>query len=380
MTAIDAVPIPSGRCEGAEIRAMTSDLRELITEWLTGADTCFLLGAGCSVCANKPLIATLTANVLNGADAKLTKHFQGLKATGDRPATVEDLISYLVRYREILCTITNADSHDISVEEIDAWLAVIKKKIVAAVADDWAPSHYHQRFLRRMAGQRERGPRDIFSLNYDTLLEASLDDLRIPYVDGFRGTNRAWFDPDTFNDAEAGAAYRLFKLHGSINWTRDEAGHIRRGRNANKDAADEPIIVFPSDQKYLQTQYGVYETLLSRFRNRLRASSVNNCLIVLGYSFNDEHINEAISDAVTSRGSNLTVIAFIGREEKREQQNARLEALGKRCESRFNAFIGSGASGHFVGYALDADAAEAVLNAELWKFEKLVDFVAGEGS
>lgn len=356
---------------------MTSDLREQITEWLTGADTCFLLGAGCSVCADKPLIGTLTAKVLNDANAKLTEHFKGLKAVGDRPATVEDLISYLVRYREILTTLTNTDSHKISVEDIDAWLVTIKKKIVVEVADDWAPSDYHQRFLRRVPGQRQRGPRDIFSLNYDTLLEASLDELRIPYVDGFRGTNRAWFDPETFDDAGAGASFRLFKLHGSINWTRDEAGHVRRGRNANEDAADEPVIVYPSEQKYLQTKYGVYETLLSQFRNRLRASNVNNCLIILGYSFNDEHINEAIFDAVTSRGSNLTVIAFIGPEEDHKRQNARLEIFGKRCESRFNAFISSGATGHFVGHALDADAAKAVLNAELWKFEKLVDFIAG---
>ena len=359
---------------------MTSDLREQIAEWLTGFDTCFLLGAGCSVCADKPMIGALTANVLNRADAKLTEHFQGLKTDGDRPPTVEDLISYLVRYRKILGTITNADGHDISVGEIDEWLVSIKKKIVAEVADDWAPSDYHQRFLRRVPGQHQRGPRDIFSLNYDTLLEASLDELRIPYVDGFRGTNRAWFDPETFDEATTAASYRLFKLHGSINWTRDGTGHVRRGRNANEDATNEPIIVYPSEQKYLQTQYGVHETLFSRFRNRLRASSVNNCLIVLGYSFNDEHINDAISDAITSRGSNLTVIAFIGPEENRERQNQRLTIFGKRCDSRFNAFIGSGATGHFVGHALDADMAKLVLNADLWKFEKLVDFIAREGS
>ena len=357
---------------------MTSDLREQITEWLTGADTCFLLGAGCSVCAGKPMIGPLTDNVLDGADKKLTEHFQSLRVIGARSATVEDLINYLVRYREILCTITNSEHHNISVEDIDTWLRSIKKKIVAEVADDWAPSEHHQRFFRRIHGRGQRGSRDIFSLNYDTLVEASLDELRMPYVDGFRGTNRAWFDPKTFNDTGDEALYRLFKLHGSINWTRDEAGHVRRGRNANNDAVDEPVVVYPSEQKYLQTQYGIYETLLGQFRKRLRAPNVNNCLITLGYSFNDEHINEAICDAVTSRGSNLTVIAFIGPEQDRDVQNTRLESFATRCDSRFNAFIDGGATGHFVGHALDTEAASEVLNAELWKFEKLVDFIAGE--
>ncbi|MXO69045.1 hypothetical protein GRI72_09430 [Altererythrobacter marinus] len=359
---------------------MTTDVREQITEWLTGNDTCFLLGAGCSMCAGKPLIGKLTENVLQNADAKLNEHFGALKTSGDRAATIEDLINYLVRYRDILDTISSADGHSLSVDEIDIWLTDIKKKIVNEVADDWKAGSYHERFLQRLRGPRDRGPRDIFSLNYDTLLEASLDSLRLPYTDGFRGTNRGWFDAGTFDEASTGIAYRIFKLHGSINWTRDASGCVRRGRNANEDAADEPIVVYPSEQKYLQTQYGVYETLIGRFRNRLRIVGVNNCLIVLGYSFNDEHINEAICDAVNASNSNLTVIAFIGPEQDRGKQDERLKAYSERCDSRFNAFIGDDQTGTFIGHALDADAAKAVLKADLWKFENLVDFIAGKAA
>jgi len=357
---------------------MATDVREKITEWLMGNDTCFLLGAGCSRCAGKPLIGELTENVLKDVDPKLSEHFAALKASGDREATIEDLINYLVRYRDILDTITNADDHSLSIDEIDAWLTDIKKKIVNEVADDWEAGLYHERFLQRLRGPRDRGPRDVFSLNYDTLLEASLDSLRLPYTDGFRGTNRGWFDVGAFDEASVGIAYRIFKLHGSINWTRDASACVRRGRNANEDAADEPIVVYPSEQKYLQTQYGVYETLIGRFRNRLRISGVNNCLIVLGYSFNDEHINEAICDAINSSNSNLTVIAFIGPEKDRGKQDDRLTAFSDRCDYRFNAFIGDNETGAFIGHALDPDAAKEVLKADLWKFENLVDFIAGK--
>lgn len=360
---------------------MASDIREQITEWLTGADTCFLLGAGCSVCAGKPLIGELTTQVLTDAEEKLRQTFVGLKPTGDRAATIEDLITYLVRYRDILNTITSGDGHGVSIEEIDQWLTTIKKKIVTAIADDWQPSTHHLRFLRRVQNPRQSRPRDVFSLNYDTVLEASLDELRLPYVDGFRGTNRAWFDPDGFDESGAnGPLFRVFKLHGSINWTRDDAGYVRRGRNANADAKDEPIVVFPSEQKYLQTQYGVYETLMSRFRNRLRTTGANNCLVVLGYSFNDDHINEAICDAVTARNSNLTVVSFVGPETDRDKQIARLSAIANRCDQRFNAFIGGRESGQFVGHALDKDGAMAVIKADLWRFENLVTLIAGEAS
>lgn len=81
---------------------MTNNVREQITEWLTGSDTCFLIGAGCSVCADKPLIDRLTAQVLEGSEDKLLQQFRNLRQIGDRPATIEDLINYLLRYRDIL--------------------------------------------------------------------------------------------------------------------------------------------------------------------------------------------------------------------------------------------------------------------------------------
>ena len=351
---------------------MRSGLREQITELLTGIDTCFLLGAGCSVCAGKPMLGKLTEDVLKKADKNLKAQFDSLKVAGDRAPTIEDLINYLVRYHEILGTIKDTSDHGISIQDIDNWLAYIKEKIVESVADNWKPSAYHKRFLQRMSGHSQQRPRDLFSLNYDTLLEASLDELRLSYVDGFRGTNRAWFDPETFD--ETGAAYRIFKLHGSINWTRDSSRYVRRGHNA----PDEPVVVYPSEQKYQQTQHGVYENLIGRFRNRLRETEVNNCVVVLGYSFNDEHINNAICDSVLSRGSNLTVIAFIGPDTDRNRQNEKFESFAERCDERFNAFIGNSTTSRFIGNVIDPESVNEVLETELWKFENLVDFVAGE--
>ncbi|WP_193368418.1 SIR2 family protein [Pelagibius marinus] len=356
---------------------MSVDVREQVLQWLTGAETCFLIGAGCSACANKPLIGALTTQVMEEADSELQLQFSNLKQTNGRPATIEDLITYLQRYRNILSTITNGDVHSVSIDQIDKWLAAIKEKIVNEIVDDWQPNSYHRRFLRRIRNHRESTPRDIFSLNYDTVLEANLDELRIPYIDGFRGTNRAWFDSATFDESRSGdVGFRIYKLHGSINWTRDDAQNVRR--SFHRDSVNEPIVVYPSEQKYLQTQFGVYETLMGRFRDRMRMQSANNCLVVLGYSFNDEHINEAITDAVNTRNTNLTVIAFVGPDADRDMQDARLKHLAEQCQSRFNAFVGDNEEGTFIGQAVDSEDSEKILSAALWRFENLVDFIAGE--
>ena len=362
-----------------------SDFRERVTEWLTGNDTCFLIGAGCSACSGKPLIGALTTSVLEGMNVeKLSEHFRSLKAGGGRAATIENLMNYLARYRDVLASLDQPEGHPFGIEEIDTWLTGIKNGIVREVAGDdpWKPSEYHERFLRRLRTERVR---DIFTLNYDTLLEASLEALRVPYTEGFRGANQAWFDPEVFDDA-VGVAYRIHKLHGSINWRRDEDGNVRRVSDVLDDAGGGPVVVYPSEQKYLQTQYGIYETLIARFRDRLRATGKNNHLVVLGYSFNDEHINEAICDAVIAEGSNLTVVAFVGPEaDDRAKQDNRLKALAGRCDERFNAFVGGGGEGaagegSFIGSAMDTGEAGPVLEAGLWRFESLVDFVAGETS
>jgi len=356
---------------------MASEVRDRVTEWLTSADSCFLIGAGCSFCAGKPLIGQLTSQVLDKVDPSIKAEFGGLKPAGDRSSTIEDLINYLVRYQAILATVTNPTEHKLNPNWIESSLTAIKKEIVGAIVDDWVSSDVHRRFFQRIASHRK--PLDIFTLNYDTIIEASLDEMRTGYIDGFRGTNKAWFDPALFDEAqERSPIVRLYKLHGSINWIRDPSGHVRRANiRSTDDLKDQPVVVYPSEQKYVQTQYGVYETLLGRFRNRLRSSGVNDRLVTAGYSFNDDHINEAIIDSICADRSNLTVIAFVGAETNVTAQKARLEAIERRCDRRFNAFVGNS---FYVGSALAEEDAKELLSLELWKFEQMVDFVAGAGS
>jgi hypothetical protein len=354
---------------------MSGDAKERVLQWLTGSDTCFLIGAGCSRCANKPLIGDLTAKVLANVDPRIKSEFEGLNGAGTRPPTIEDLINYLVRYESILRTVKDPGKHKLEPDWIGDSLQAIKKEIVTHIADAWVDSPVHARFLQRVANKWSTAGRDLFTLNYDTVIEATLDKLRYEYVDGFRGSRRAWFDPTVFDEPSACVPnFRIHKLHGSVNWLREDTGHVRRAVVTTADDITDTVVVYPSEQKYLQTQFGVYETLISRFRSRLRATNVNNCLVTLGYSFNDEHVNEAIIDAINAAASNLTVIAFVGPEPKAAEQQARLEAIEARCDNRFNAYVGNS---FYVGGALDENESKILLEAGLWKFESLVDYIAG---
>ena len=354
-------------------------IQELLSEWVTSEDTSYLLGAGCSDCAGSPMIAELTKQVLHDVDENLLQQFRNLQCKEMREPTVEDLMSFLVKFREILTTQKDLSAYFLSIEEIDNWLKSLKDNIVVAIHNEWRPSEVHERFFRRIRSSAEPAATDVFTLNYDSVIEASLDSSRIPYVDGFQGTNRAWFDPETF-DVDETVAYRLFKLHGSINWVRDDDGYIRRTLVNGETSSKEPVVVYPSEQKYVQTQFGVYETLMGRFRDRLRRSNPNNMLVVIGYSFNDEHINHAIVDSITTRGSNLTVIAFVGPDESHINQQARLTHMADRCDQRLNFFVGDAANGQFIGNIVDTNIADSILKYDFWRFENLVGFIAGESN
>ena len=354
---------------------MMRETKERVTEWMTSPDSGFLIGAGCSKCADKPLIGELTDRVLAKVDGTIKTEFNELKSTGSRSPTIEDLINYLVRYQSILKTVQDTSKHHLQPDWIEQSLNSIKKEIVEQITDSWAESQVHARFLQRIGGTRSDLGRDVFTLNYDTVIEATLDHLMLHYVDGFRGSRNGWFDPTVFDEKPiSNLSFRIYKLHGSINWRREKTGHVRRIEASHVLVGDDPVVVYPSEQKYVQTQFGVYETLIGRFRDRLRESGVNNRLIALGYSFNDEHINEAIIDAVCSSGSNLTVIALVGLDPDASAQKIKLEEFASRCNQRFNAYVGDS---FYVGNALDDVDAKNLLKENLWYFENLVNYISG---
>lgn len=282
----------------------------------------------------------LSKRVLTKLTPPATSLFDKLEGSYGRNATVEDLLNQLLQIKRLLSGRKDKKDGEWDVKKADAAIKKTLHAIVEEVGGDWCTSPTHENFLRRLVSYGGRKLCDIFSLNYDVVFEATLESLRLPYTDGFRGADNAYFDPTLYDEERNEVPFfRLFKLHGSINWIRD-ADEIVRRRPYKKDDPNERQVIYPSEQKYLQTQYGVYELLLSLFRNRLREARPNNKLVVIGYSLSDDHIIEAIVDAIGTPGSNLTVYAFVGPGADPDQQISRLRTIVYRCQNRFNVMIG----------------------------------------
>jgi hypothetical protein len=278
----------------------------------------FFFGAGTS-CAvrvpaeggkTKPLIpavAGLTA-IAKDDGAKLGEKYakawaliEGQCKENGQDPNAESILS---RLRIMISAVGNDDTLlGLNKDEIETLEESVRKTIARLVTPDLTgvPSDSpHRKFARWLVKTSRQKPIEIFTVNYDVLIEHGLEAERIPMFDGFVGSYRPFFHPDSLRRSEAapGANWtRLWKMHGSVTWRRIEQDGRARVIRGEPDLAGE--MIYPSFQKYdesRQQPYAAFTDRLSRFLEQDDA-----LLIVAGFSFSDEHINNLIFAALENR-------------------------------------------------------------------------------
>jgi hypothetical protein len=154
---------------------------------------------------------------------------------------------------------------------------------------------------------------NLFTLNYDTLIEKAADAEGAVLVDGFVGTLRRIFRPESYDldfyfpaQTTEGRVHRfdralhLYKLHGSITWHRCDADWENPyGLYAtfySQDAPEDDVQIYPSPLKYGQALGLPYSELFRRFGSAV--AQPQSVLFVIGYGFGDEHVNAIIRQAL----------------------------------------------------------------------------------
>lgn len=152
---------------------------------------------------------------------------------------------------------------------------------------------------------------NIITTNYDRVLENVLALNNFFYTDGFSGRLLSSFDEEAFSQSIKNKLVKLIKVHGSLNWFEING----ETRYFNNIGTFEPKIVPPGKNKYQQTYYEPYRSLIQLSDNIIKKSK---SLLVIGFGFNDEHLTPRITEQI-KKGNPIVILAKKITESTKEQ-------------------------------------------------------------
>ena len=220
-----------------------------------------------------------------------------LVADGEEDPTIEHM---LTRVRAMEAVVGNDEVRGFSGTD----LRYLEKSIcqtISGVVNKPLPEFetpYHD--LVKWIGQRTNRS-VIFTTNYDLLVEQAFEALQVPFSDGFIGSYQPFFDQKTLEQNDLPTHWALVcKLHGSINWR-----FIRKKKAIVRTLTEEgdELLIHPSHLKYTESRrmpYFVMFDLLRAFIGRARKPVA---FFLIGYSFSDDHVNDAIADSLQANPS-----------------------------------------------------------------------------
>lgn len=279
--------------EAEELREqLGSDKRRLI----------LFLGAGTSQAVGIDSISSLTKNVRPELTASQQTQFDKILAVHSG-SHIEHVLNHVRLCRELIEASATKSADGFSGSEAAEMDRAICRAIYKRVKID-PPKGFgtHANFAAWLNSIQRTQPVEIFSTNYDLLIERGLEIAGVPYFDGFIGSVRPYFsDAASELDDEAFSRIprswvRLWKLHGSIGWrylVEDFTG-VRKvvALPLLEPGVADDLMIFPSREKYSDSRRLPFVALHDRLR-RLTASG-ESLLLVAGYSFGDEHINDIL--------------------------------------------------------------------------------------
>jgi len=236
-----------------------------------------------------------------------------IEATPDRATGAANIEETLSAVRLAIAAMGDTDT---IAGGTKAQLTAIEAAVRAAIADAVLPEEARipaelpQHALARWIRQADRRfPVEIFTTNYDTLLERALEDERVPVFDGFTGGRTPFFLSATPTVAdEPGRGWtRLWKIHGSVTWRwHQPAGQRPRIVRGPEHAGGE--LILPSVHKYDESRRQPYASMLDRL-GKVLSDREDTLVVTIGFGFGDEHLNAVIFDALDAR-PRLSVIAL----------------------------------------------------------------------
>ncbi|EMF7823951.1 TPA: SIR2 family protein [Yersinia enterocolitica] len=265
----------------------------------------FFLSAGCPLSVSLPAdqwplipdVANLTKYIskllIDNSNYNLL--LAELEKSGRDKENIEDILSFL---RGLLVVSRGGTVRGLTEDMLISLEKLICKEIVnkidVSLPLQETPYHKLCKWIRSID---RKIAIEIFTTNYDLLMEQALEELEIPFFDGFVGSNQPFFDLRSLEDNLIPIHWsRLWKIHGSINWYQKTIGKQKKVFRSSSRQDGLSHLIYPSHLKYEESRKMPYLALLDQLNRFIRKKS--SFLILSGYSFNDGHLNDVIINSL----------------------------------------------------------------------------------
>ena len=276
----------------------------------------FLLAAGCPLSvkiSGSPLLPDMKglikiindAHIEDLATTPYKRMIEELNKVGRKTSNLEDVLTFIRSMKEV--SAGGGTVRGFTEDELVNLEKEICKTISDAVTKDLpVGDNSYRRFARWVNSIDRTFPVEIFTTNYDLLLEQALEEQSVPFFDGFSGSRYPFFDIHSVEEDELPTYWmRLWKLHGSVNWKAISGGVCR----VSKGIDGSPDLIYPSKLKYDQSRKMPFLAISDRLTNFLLKPHA--VLFVCGYSFGDEHINDTIINALkVNQSANVVALMY----------------------------------------------------------------------
>lgn len=303
---------------------VVKEIKEFKNQLAYSKNIGFFFGAGTSCALNIPNIAMLTAGIEKNLKGNHLKNFKlirdNLKKTLGRDVNIEEILNHIRRIREITNEKSDQDFIKVTGEaakELDTEICNQIYEIIEE-AEDKADLTNPRKFFAWLNILNHEYSKEVFTTNYDLIIEKSLEESQIPYFDGFVGSYEPFFWQESI-ELPSGRTdmtrnwIRLWKIHGSLSWfwKDDKKANsqkiIRVGKFDKAGASDKELVIYPSKEKYDSSRKQPFISYFDRLKNFL--SNGELLFIFTGFSFSDQHINEIIFNCLR-QNNRLFCIVF----------------------------------------------------------------------
>lgn len=354
--------------EGLSYKDQKRRIKKVLNECLMSKNLNILIGSGCSVPAVPLMGATFKKIKEENSDLILGKF------GGDSP-DIEGYLNWLNTGLKFLQDFSSGIEDAGELEKFKKSFEVTKETLLKSIPREYEEVNQTQADVKgnyikfynaifSIRGTKNYSPPNIFTTNYDLFNEVAMETLAIHYTNGFRGQVKKVFDPTVFQLRLVDDQHRykekwsvirnyvkLYKIHGSIDWYFNDTKVVQKSSN---DAVDN-VVIYPTINKHLETQQTPYSELFRALTISLQKP--DSTLLVLGYGFPDQHINQLISQALSNEDFTLIILG------NREEYNAAL--FLKDFQNQQNL--------HFIGGTINN-------KNDGHHFSNVIDYIVGDSN